>query len=604
MVGGLFYPGYGLYLLEIFIPGLGMGEALCLWKKGDSLAEKLGLAFGLGLAFDTLVMAVQTSGVTVFGETLRGVDLPTIYFIMAVGLVALAAAWLKKRRLDVLGAPTWSDLAIALLTITMGVMVALYFAKYPIFPAFASQDPGVYAGTVQGLVSGAVTSLPGGVLYYGIHYQLASALVLVGGEPLVTVQRTMGVLVILSPLIVYAASKRILTSSRAGLITVAIYVLSGTIWFDSVFDAGIYANFFGIIACLFFLVAFLQVAEGTRNPSRWLLFLLALVMVYFSHYSSVTLFPALLVLPLVRFALEGGGFKRYLLPGVVALAPAAVALVAYPDFPAILKLAFSGTGGQTLVGHTVVSDAVAAIPVVSFMALEVSDDIAFVLLLVLAVVSVRYGIVSRRSSSLVPCLWLFSLAIVAPLNENAWRYSYEALVPLTIMAGFGISSLLPRRGSSGSGLRLNVKVAVVLVLLLSAIAVGSWGQREVSDALTDTGTWAQAQQDVYSAMYWLKNNTSAGSRYLSVSDWRFVYTGLFFGRATNYSYTPDPSDGLALAEQFGDQFIIVAYYVTPPVNPSGNPYQAYTYYSYYYQGSPYLSMVFTNNDVRIFEVLG
>lgn len=134
--------------------------------------------------------------------------------------------------------------------------------------------------------------------------------------------------------------------------------------------------------------------------------------------------------------------------------------------------------------------------------------------------------------------------------------------------------------------------------------MGSWGQREVSDALTDTGTWAQAQQDVYSAMYWLKNNTSAGSRYLSVSDWRFVYTGLFFGRATNYSYTPDPSDGLALAEQFGDQFIIVAYYVTPPVNPSGNPYQAYTYYSYYYQGSPYLSMVFTNNDVRIFEVLG
>lgn len=600
LVGGLYYPGYGLYLLEVFLPGLGMGEVLCLWKKEDSLAEKLGLAFGLGLAFDTLVLAVRTSGLTILGETFRGVDLPTVYFIVAVGLATLAVAWFRKRGLDVLGMPTWSDLAMALLTIAVGVMLALYFTKYPIFPAFASQDPAVYVGTAQGLVSGAVASFPGGLLYYGVHYQLASALLLEGGEPLITVQRTMGVLVLLSPLLVYAASRRVLASSRAGLITAAVYVLSGTVWFDGVFNAGIYANFFGILACLFFLVAFLQMVEGIRNPRSWVVFSLALAMIYFSHYSSVTLFPALLILPLVRFAFEGRDVKRCFLPGLVALVPAAVALVAYPNFPLVLKLAFGGVGAQTLVGHTVLSDALSAFPVMSYIAFVISNDVAFVLLLVLAVISVRYSIVSRRSSSLVPCLWFLSLVIVAPLNINAWRFSYEALVPLTIMAGYGISSLLPKssqpeRGRMGSGRGLNLKVALVLVLLLSPIVVGSWGEKEITDALADTATSARAQQDVYSAMYWLKNDTPAESRYLSVSDWRFTYTDLFFGRTTDYSYAPAPSDGLfALAKQNGDQFIIVTY-------PN---YQAYLNYQAFYQASSNLSLIFSNSDVRVFKIAG
>jgi hypothetical protein len=605
LVGELYYPGYGLYLLEMFLPGLGIGEVLSFWKKEDSLAEKLGLALGLGLAFDTLVLAIRTSGITVLGETLRGVDLPTVYFIIAVGLVALPAAWFRKRRLDVLGMPTRSDLAMALLTIALGVMVALHFAKYPIFPAFASQDPALHTATALGLVSGAVTSFPGGVLYYGVHYQLASALLLVGGEPLITVQWTMGVLVLLSPLVVYTASKRILASSRAGLVTVAIYALSGPIWFTSVFGTGLYANFFGILACLFFLVAFLQIAEGIRNPRSWVVFSLALVMIYFSHYSSVTLFPALLILPLVRFAFERRDVKRYFLPALVALVPAAVALVAFPNlFSLLLSKAF-GFEEQALFGRTVLSAALAAVPVMGYMAFVIADDVAFVLLLLLAVISVSYSIVSRRSSSLVPCLWFLSLIVVAPWNENAWRFSYEALVPLTIMAGYGISSLLPksrvpkrRRLGSGQG-RLNLKVAIVIVLLLSPIVVGSWGEKDITDALADTGTTAQAQQDVYSAMYWLKNNTPAGSRYLSVSDWRFVYTDLFFGRNTSYTYAATPSDGLALAKQYGDQFVIVTFYVTLqlPSNPSLYPWVNY-------QASSNLSLIFSNNDVRIFKIVG
>jgi len=605
LVGGPFDPGYGLYLLEIFLPGVGIGELLCLWKREDCLAEKFGLALGLGLAFDTLILAARTSGVTILGETLRGADLPTIYFILGVGVATLAISWFRKRRLDFLGMPTWTDLAMALLTVALGTMVALYFAKYPIFPQLYSADQADHTSIVQGLISGTTTTLPGGVLYYGVHYQLASALLLVGGEPLVTVQRTMGLLVILSPLMVYVASKRIFASSKAGLLAAAIYVLSGAIWFGSVFDAGLYANFFGVIASLFFLVAFLQVAEGVRSSRCWVVFSFALTMIYFSHYASVTLFPALLILPMVVLVFEGRDVKRYMLLVVVALVPAAAALLTYPNLLSFLfGLVFGGTGGQTLLGHTVLSDALSAFPVMGYMALEVSNDVAFVLLLVLAVISVRHCIISRRSPSLVPCLWFLSLLIVAPFNPRAWRLSYEALVPLTIMAGYGISSLLPKSGQTkrrrmGSGQGRNLTVALVIVLLISPIAVGSWWENGVTGALTDTSTLSQTQQNVYSAMYWLKNNTPAESSYLSVSDWRFVYTYLIFERTTNYTYAPTPAEGLALAKHNGEQFIIVTFFVTLqlPSNPSLYPWLNY-------QASSNLSLIFNNDDVRIFKIMG
>ncbi len=152
-----------------------------------------------------------------------------------------------------------------------------------------------------------------------------------------------------------------------------------------------------------------------------------------------------------------------------------------------------------------------------------------------------------------------------------WRFSFEALVPLTLMAGYGLFTLIPkvdqnrRRRSADYG-HYGKSLVVIAVLLIPLLAF-SWGQQS-SDSLSNTSVSSQAQQDVYNALYWLKNNTSTSSRYLSVSDWRFTYSNLFFGRTTDYSFASEPADALKVAKQDDNQFIIVTNVVTvqlPPV---------------------------------------
>ena len=50
--------GYFVYLLFIFLPGLGFGELLNLWRSDEGLMERVGLARGLGLAVVTVVLMV------------------------------------------------------------------------------------------------------------------------------------------------------------------------------------------------------------------------------------------------------------------------------------------------------------------------------------------------------------------------------------------------------------------------------------------------------------------------------------------------------------------------------------------------------------------
>ncbi|MFI5421441.1 MAG: hypothetical protein ACHQ1H_10790, partial [Nitrososphaerales archaeon] len=203
MASEAFWGGYVLYLLEIFLPGIGFGELFRIWRKEDSLIERLGIYFGLGLSIDTIVLMLRTSNL----GGLHGIDSVTIYGIILLGFVALAISIAKRRKFD-FPKPTRSDLFIGIFFLIQVIMLVLYFAKYPIFPEYQSQDYSVHVQLAQGLISGSVTSIPSGILYYGIHYQLASGILLVGGEPLITARYVMAILVILSQFLFYAAAKR------------------------------------------------------------------------------------------------------------------------------------------------------------------------------------------------------------------------------------------------------------------------------------------------------------------------------------------------------------------------------------------------------------
>src|SRR3989442_14662732 len=82
----------------IFLPGIGLGELLQVWKEGKTIAERFAWALGIGLSFDTLVFMLRTSGLQIRGVPLVGMDLQTIYFIIGVGLVTLSAGLGLHRR--------------------------------------------------------------------------------------------------------------------------------------------------------------------------------------------------------------------------------------------------------------------------------------------------------------------------------------------------------------------------------------------------------------------------------------------------------------------------------------------------------------------------
>lgn len=603
MVGQAFVPGYAVYLLEIFLPGIGFGELLNLWPRDSTLTERLAYSFGLGLAVSTLVLLVRTSGLTVGGVTLRGMDLASVYFLVGLGLGALAVSVVWRRKLGIVVRPKRVDWVLLFIMAVLAAMELVYFLKYLIFPQYESVDFGAHVLLVQSLISGAQTSIPAGILYFGVHFQLASALLLVGGEPLVTLQRTMALLVVLSPLLFYLAAKSLFSRRLAGVIVAAVYAFSGTIWFIGVFNSGLFANFFGVLAALFLIVATLNVASSVKSVRGWLVFFLALVMAYFSHYTTMTLFPALLVLPFVQFFRDRKQAVGYLAPAVAAIAPGLVGLAVFPGLlTKVLNLAAAG-GGQ-ITGKTLLSAAFSGIPVLSFMTLEVFDDVGFVFLLVFAGVCLYRGVAGKKALIAVPLVWFVSLFVAAPANVSAWRFSYEAIIPLTLMAGYGVFSLLPlprastRRRRSGS----HLAALVVLAILLAPLVATSFAEISMADAVTNTNVSADEQQEVYTAIYWLQANTPNSSTYLSATDWRFSYTDLIISRVT---FAPamgqcitDPQEAQRTALQNGAGYVIVTFGVTCSLPPDPQLYLWNTL-----RQSSNLTLVYSNSDVKVFKIV-
>ncbi len=600
-----FLPGYVLYLLFIFSPGIGFSELFGLWNFDDTLVGRIAIALGLGLSADTLVILIRTAG---FAE-LVGLDYGTIILVIVAGIVALSFSLVMRRKFLMPAKPVRADYVVAVLVLALGLMVLLHFEKYPIFPEYLSHDFGAHVQFSQDLISGAITSIPGGILYDGIYYQLAPALLLVGGEPLVTVQRIMGLLVTLSPLLLYLATKVISSSRRVGLIGVVLYTFSGTIWFDSVFDSGLYANFIGILAALFLIFVFIMAVQRPRSPATWVIFFFALVNAYMSHYTILSLFPALLLIPLIQFLMRKPNVKTYSVFGIISILPPIISLILFPTLASIvLPLLSSGRG--VVLGGTTLSVALSSVPVLSYMAVEVYDDIALVCLLILVAVSIYRAVKSEESLIFLPVIWLLALLIVAPENVAAWRYSYEALVPILILASYGLEYFFPnssssrRKGSFTSKMKSRqsesiLPRATLIIIIVGGIIVGSWGQYVIADSVTETNQISQAQIQDYAAMQWMKANTPNNSQYLSTSDWNFVYTNLTIGRNSVFEYARTPSDAIKLAENSSAEYIIVTNVATLPLPPVAS---LFPWSNFPNSSNSNLTLLYQNPNVKIYQI--
>ena len=294
-----FLPGYILYLGVIFLPGLGLGEVFDLWKRYQTLGERLALCLGLGLVVDTIVFSLRDYGPLLLGLRAAGVDIETNYFLLVMGLLLLGAGVAKRKKFLFITKPKLTDYLLLSIIVAILILLELYLVRFPIFPQNLSGDYSRHIVAAESLASGSPSSGVA-ILYEGVRLQLASALIFVGGEALITVRNTMVILVALSPLLFYLASKEILESHETAVITSAIYSLNASIWFVTVFDSGLYANLFGIMITLFLLVATKKVIDEPHNGLSWAIFFATLFAGYFSHYTMVTIIPALLLLPLIQ----------------------------------------------------------------------------------------------------------------------------------------------------------------------------------------------------------------------------------------------------------------------------------------------------------------
>lgn len=593
--------GYLPYLAYVFLPGLGASELFHIWKDDDGFTARVAYAFGVGLCIDTVIMTVRTAGVT---NLLTGLDTLTVYGTVALGLGMLAASVVVRRRFSWWRRPTRLDLGFLAVMLVQALIVILYFQKYPIFPEYLSQDFAVHVHNTQALIAGTYVTITHGILYNGIYFQLSPALLLVGGTPLVTVRWTMALLTVLSPLLFYLATQRLTANQSAGVIAALLYALSGPIWFGGVFDSGLFSNFFGMLAALFLIIAFLDAGLGQGARGAIVALALATPTAYFSHYSVVTVLPAILFFPIVNlFFKDKAGARPFVAAGIVIL-PGLAGVIAYPH--EIVRLLAENATVASITGATALSNLLSFYPVLSYMALEVNYDLGFAILIALACVYIwKFG--STRSAVFaIPIIWLATLLVASPFSSSAWRFSFEALVPLTLMAGLGLFSLLPKFEKSRRRLWRGTssfpwKAGLVVVLVLVPVVADSWGAQAVSDSLTDTSLVAQGQSLVNQSIVWLGANTPQNATYLSVSDWRFTYTSLLIGRKTTYQFTSKPNTAMQIARGVNATYIIVTNHVTenlPPV-PALFPWNNFPPSV----ADSNLTLVYQNSDVRIYHIV-
>ena len=575
--------GYLEFVALLFLPGAAFME---LFKLGGefSFAERLGLAFGLSMAVDVLVLAFRTSGLLLGSQLMLGIYPGTLDAMLGASLAVFAAAGALRRKVTFYVQPTRYDLYVIGLVAAQALLVFAHFSKYPIFPEFQSVDFTQHVQITTDLQSGAITMLPGGIMYYGAHLLMGSLVALSGDLVLLATQYAMGILTALSPLLVFVAVGSLTPSKRVGLVATLLYVSTGFVWFGSVFDAGLYANFYGILSILLLFALVPAVLKQPRNPGLWLAFLLAVGSGYLSHYSYVTVIPALVALPIAVFVLERKvSLASLVVPAVVVL-PGAVALALRPDLVTLfIQFAEANIPGNA--GDTFLSQYLAGWPVLRYIVVEITNDIASVATLALAALGVYFAIRSRNPDVWMLIVWLVALLAIAPITAGAWRFSYMALVPLLVVASVGFDRLVPK--AEDRALRQRSKMRPkrdasryrygLLFVVFLLLVVNSWSWALLADAASNNAANNETQHGVLKSMQWMNANTPPGSQVVSVTDSDYNFYQLQYGRPSGYAPLATPEDVVAsTVGSTAPTFVVLTEVgtVTMP-SPSQNPFNLY-----------------------------
>ena len=303
---------------------------------------------------------------------------------------------------------------------------------------------------------------------------------------------------------------------------------------------------------------------------------------------------------------EGGEGRKYIIPAIIPLVPVAVVAAAYPSFiQRVLNLAIGGGGSVT--GSTALSGLLSSVPVLQYMAVEVYDDVAFVVLIVLAAVyAYRSGV--ARNGLLLPS---GVLVLRRRPHEPGEHQRVEVRVhgdPPAHADGRAGNLVPPPAGRDDSvdqeTLWKDDRPQQQVVDRLRRDRLPRAARRRlVGDdhaqrlvhlhpierpiaerglSIDDCGSGTTLRPD---------------STFLSVSDWRFTYTSLMIGRNSVYQFESTPQAALPVAKRPNASYIIVTNAVTVnlPAEPSLFPWNNF-------KPSANLTMVYNNPDVEVFEI--
>ncbi len=575
--------GYVEFVALLFLPGIALIELFKLGGSSDlSFAERLGLAFGLSMGLDVLVLAVRTSG---FSRALLGIDTVTLGAILGLSLLGFAAAVAFRRKVSFYVKPTRNDLLVLGLVGGQALLVLVHFSKYPVFPQFQSVDFTQHVLITADLQAGRTVMFPDGLLYYGVHLLIGSLVALSGDLALIATQYAMGILTVASPLLVYLAVDSLTQSKRTGLVATLLYVATGFVWFGSVFNAGLYANFYGVLSILLLFALVPALLREPRSLGLWLAFIIALGSGYLSHYSYVTIIPALLALPLAIFVLERKASLPALVIPAAVIVPGAIGAALRPDLVGQLIAFVQASGGGNVTGDTSLSVYLAGWPVLRYMVVEIADDLAAIVTLLLAALGVYVGIRGKNPLFWILVVWLVAMLLVAPFTEAAWRFSYMTLIPLLVVAAVGFERLLPRPDERALRQRSKLRArqdyrqlrlgAFVIVFLL--LVVNSWSWQLLGDAANNGAANSETQRGILKAMGWLNSTAPPGSQVVSVTSSDFNYYGLLYGRQSGYGplATPDDVAASAASSKVPTYVVLTKVGTVSVPDPSQNPFNLY-----------------------------
>jgi hypothetical protein len=382
------------------------------------------------------------------------------------------------------------------------------------------------------------------------------------------------------------------------------------VWVNTYFATGLESNFYGFIASLFFIATLMVYFTYPKLPSSWLLLVIGTVNLLDSHYSSLTVLPAVVALCVAQLIRKRStsSLLSYGIPLGAILFSALALFVAFPSFLSILQTFVnveSGQSTQYFFGGTYLSKALSSYLFVGTVD-ALTGDIPFIASIILSAIAIFFAIKKKQIFILVPIVW-FATNAIYPNNSNTWRFSIEALIPLTIIVGYGMFSLVQRFGKVAASKTGTVaktpyvpwKVALIILITLAALLVGSYSQALVALSVSNNPSAAQQSINVYNAIMWLGSNTPNDSTYLSTTDWRFTYADVLIGHDVDLGNVSTPSSAIGLALSNGDQYIIVSQPVIEDIVPAMG--QA-AWQNFPNASTAQLALVYSNPDVRIFSI--